>query len=194
MQRFSEDIDFDVFTKNAKLEQIVNIDGFEVEGPWKFRNTLRFHLTYPFLGRKDNVRVEFSLNKLPKTMNPIGDESMNSEVTGSTLYGVPCYSFDDLVARKMNALRDRTEGKDVWDCFHALPKTTDIKRAIKFALLSERLHIDVGDSLNKTLTNLKKIEPKELMKLTNPYIPTSLRPKDWGEIVESLQHQIQELL
>ena len=193
-QRFSEDIDFDMFTENAKLERIVDIDGFEMQGPWKIRNTLRFHLKYLFFGREDNVRVEFSTNKLLKTLNPIATESMTSEVTGTALFGIPCYSFDDLVARKMNALRTRAEGKDIWDCYHALPKTKDIKTAIKFALQSERLDMRVEDSLNETLLKLKKVDPKETMKLTNQYIPTSLRPNDWEEVIQTVYRQVEQLL
>lgn len=193
VQRFSEDIDFDVFTKDADLEKIVNIDGFVKEGPWRRRNTVRFHLKYKFLGRDDYLRVEFTRNKLLKTANPTVNESLSSEITGTSLYGVSCYSFDDLVARKMNALRTRTAGKDVWDCYVALPKTTDIKKAVKFALKSEALDLTVEEALNEISEKLKKADPRELQKLTNPYIPTSRRPKDWRDVINSLAHEIEAI-
>ncbi|MDO8554869.1 MAG: hypothetical protein Q7S22_08720 [Candidatus Micrarchaeota archaeon] len=34
---------------------------------------------------------------------------------------------------------------------------------------------------------------KMIKRLVNPYIPTSLRPKDWKEVIETLVRQIEEL-
>jgi predicted nucleotidyltransferase component of viral defense system len=189
IQRFSEDIDFDCFGDNRteRLQRIIeSVEGFKVEGPWKTKGTLRYHLGYSFLGRTDHIRVEFSLDKELKALNSVSYENMQSEVTGSVLYRVPVYSFDDLIARKMNALRTRSEGKDVWDCFHAIPKAKNLKEAIGFALESEGIKLSADDALDQTIAKLRSADPKQLMKLTNPYIPTSLRPKDWAGIVEDI--------
>ena len=127
-------------------------------------------------------------------MNPVANENVVSDITGNVLYGAPVYSLDDLVARKMNALRTRTEGKDVWDCHHAIPKTKKLKDAISHALLSEKLSLSAEEALGQTIAKLGKIDPKRIMKLTNPYIPASLRPNDWQSVVDELTRQIEMLL
>ncbi|MBI5159621.1 nucleotidyl transferase AbiEii/AbiGii toxin family protein [Candidatus Micrarchaeota archaeon] len=193
-QRFSEDADFDLYSKSEGLNKIVSIEGFETQGPWKRRNTLRYHSVYPFLGQKDCVRLEFTTNKLLKTAEPITTGTMISEITGTTLYDIPVYSFDDLVARKMNALRSRAEGKDVWDCYHAIPKTKKLKKAITAALESEKLEITAEESIQQTIEKLKNADAKNMMRITNPYIPTRLRPKDWRETVTDLIRQLELLL
>ncbi|HII53383.1 hypothetical protein COT30_00525 [Candidatus Micrarchaeota archaeon CG08_land_8_20_14_0_20_49_17] len=194
VQRFSEDIDFDLFSETNNLKKIVAIDGFETQGPWRRRDTIRYHLAYNFAGQADTVRVEFSTGKLLKTVNPVANENVVSDITGNVLYGAPVYSLDDLVARKMNALRTRTEGKDVWDCHHAIPKTKKLKDAISHALLSEKLSLSAEEALGQTIAKLGKIDPKRIMKLTNPYIPASLRPDDWQSVVDELTRQIEMLL
>ncbi len=193
LQRFSEDIDFDIFTKDAKIEEIIQIEGFKLEGPWRFKDTIRYHLKYKFLNNEDSLRVEFAVNKLPHMVNQISNCEMSSNITGTILYGVPCYSFDDLVARKFNALRTRAKGKDIWDCYHAIDKTINLKKAIEQALKSEKIDMNVEEALQQSILKLKKVDVKEIMKLTNPYIPTSIRPKDWKEIVETLIDRIQNL-
>lgn len=198
IQRFSEDIDFDCFSKEKdKITTIKNmistISEYTVEGPWKLKDTLRFHFNYLFAGRKDNIRVEFSLNKKLKTTKPLEKQNMISEVTDSSIYRVPVYAFDDLVARKMNALRVRAEGKDIWDCYHAIPKTKDLKKAITTALKSEDIKLTVEEALEETLKKLETVDAKQIMKLTDPYIPTSLRPKHWEGTVEDLIRMVKNM-
>lgn len=194
VQRFSEDIDFDIFSNSNLLKEIVSIEGFELEGPWRFRNTIRYYLNYSFFGQKDNIRVEFSTNKIRKMINDVELRDMFSAFTKNTLFRIPVYSLDDLLARKMNALRDRTEGKDIWDSYHAIPKSKNLKKAIKSALESEESTMTTEESVEKTLLNLKKADAKNLMKSTNMYIPVHLRPKDWNELIQGLIQQLESLL
>ena len=193
VQRFSEDIDFDLFSDKKNLGRITAIEGFETEGPWRMHNTLRYHLSYSFMGKKDNIRVEFVLNKGKETIMPVQSGSMISDITGTALYGVPVYGFEDLLARKMNALRERTEGKDIWDSWQAIPKAKKLKNAITLALASDHLNMSAQDSLEQTVAAVKNVDAKQVMKLTNPYIPTFLRPKNWEEVKNQLLARLQQL-
>jgi len=199
-QRFSEDIDLDYFSEDPKKQKIENLkrlvnslEGFEITGPWVFKNTIRFQLNYKFLGLPDHVRVEFAINKPLITANPIAKVDISSDITGNTLFGVPCYSLDDLVARKFNALRERTQGKDIWDCAHAIPKTKDLKKAIGYALKAEGNDIGVKEALDGAIASLKKVDYIKIRKLTNQYIPLEIRPRDWRGFMPTLIHEIEKL-
>ena len=199
-QRFSEDIDFDFFSKEARAKKISrltslarSITGFTVQGPWIRRDTVRFNLGYSFIGRPDHVRLEFSIGKLSITLHPIALADLSFDITGNTLGRIPCYSLDDMVARKFNALRTRTEGKDVWDCFHGIPKTKELKKAIRLAMESEGISLSVDEAVSGAIKRLEKADPKKMMNATNPYVPLRLRPKDWEEAIMGVIRELELL-
>ncbi len=200
IQRFSEDVDMDYLSEESKEKKVSvireimkNVKEFSVEGPWFLRDNMRYHLGYLSFGKKDHIRFEFSLTKKDYTLRPIGTETMKSDITDSTIYGVPCYSLDDVVARKLNALRTRTEGKDVWDAYQAIPKTKKLKRAIGLALKSEGSEKTAKEAIEEMISKLKRADPKSLKKSTNPYIPFSLRLGDWEEVVFKVERMLREL-
>ncbi|NYZ60329.1 nucleotidyl transferase AbiEii/AbiGii toxin family protein [Candidatus Micrarchaeota archaeon] len=199
-QRFSEDIDFDLFSGGPRAKKISSLTslshsmkGFFVQGPWIRKDTVRFSLGYSFFGSPDHVRLEFSIGKLPLTLHPMASADLTSDITGVRFYRVPCYSLDDMVARKFNALRTRGEGKDVWDCFHGIPKTKELKKAIRIAMKSEGVSLTVEEAIAQAIKKLEKADPERMMKASNPYIPLRLRPKDWKEAVMGVIRELELL-
>ena len=141
---------------------------------------------YQFREQKDHLRLEFNLKNELATLEPPVINPIVSNILGTSIIGIKSYAFDDLVARKLNALKDRCEGKDVWDCFHALPKTRNIKKAVSKVLEIDGSEISVDEFFGMAITKLEAVDHNELLKSTNSYIPVHLRPKDWRDTIKSL--------
>ncbi|MFH0713571.1 MAG: nucleotidyl transferase AbiEii/AbiGii toxin family protein [Candidatus Micrarchaeota archaeon] len=199
-QRFSEDLDFDLVDANVpqtvkyadKLAKTMT--GFEIGEFRRVRQTVMFECSFESpLGGRDHVRVDICGKKLI-TANPIVIGSAKSTFTDRFVTGFYVYSFDDLVARKMNALRDRTEGKDVFDVYNSLPQCENILVAIEKALKSEGSDETVEQFLEETLSAVKKLNVKKASQLTNSFIPSPSRPRSWEELKNSLLMELQKIL
>ncbi|MBP1912383.1 nucleotidyl transferase AbiEii/AbiGii toxin family protein [Thermococcus stetteri] len=198
--RFSEDIDIDYFDGDLSTaaeeikEGMELIEGFDVKGPRVLHRTFRFDCYYMNpLGNRDRVKVEFYLSRPPYIGARV--ELVKSPFVGEypTMFRV--YSFEDLLAKKLAALYNRTEGKDIYDSFHALNIEFDknkLENALKLTL--EFYHINTGDFLKSLVEKLDyaKKNARYLGNSTNHFIPKSLRP-NWVEIIESLKLRIEEL-
>lgn len=198
-QRFSEDIDFDYVGPESDKEKIeklkrwmAGIPGFPVDGPWKYHSTIRFHCVYQYQGKKDHVRVEFGLKGSSPTLEPVAIGEILSAMYNTSIAGVRCYGFDDLVARKMLALHDRAAGRDIWDCHHAISKTKNLKKALSI-VLEEEEKIPVKQFLEETIERIRKADIGERIKLTNPYISRHRRP-NWKELVNTLIMQLERMI
>ncbi len=198
LQRFSEDIDFDL---DGSIDEIKvfskefanSLKGYSVTEFRKVRSTVQFYCDYASpLGVKDHVRVDISSKKIICSKPPV-IKSASSEFNNSVVLGVCVYDFEDLVARKMNALCDRTEGKDVYDVFVALPLCKKMDEAIESMLKSENKQESRNDFIQKTIDAVKKADYKRLRNLTNPFIPTPRRPKDWLELKNDLALKLENL-
>lgn len=87
------------------------------------------------LGNRDRVRVEFYLSKPPFV--EAKPALIKSPFVDSypTIFRV--YSLEDLLARKLIALHNRMDGKDIYDIFYALKLDFDMEKfenALKLAL------------------------------------------------------------
>ncbi len=198
-QRFSEDLDFDLasatpqeaFTYAKELSG--KITGFEIGEFRRIRQTVMFECGFVSpLGKKDHVRVDISGKKIA-TANPLVIGSARSTFTDRVVTGFEVYSFDDLVSRKLNALGDRCEGKDVYDVAMSISKTENIKPAIAKALESEGKSISVQAFLHQCIAKLEKVNADKLMKLTNPLIPFASRPRDWKIVIDTLVDRLKAL-
>ena len=100
-----------------------------------------------------------------------------------------------MLARKLVALYNRMEGKDIYDVFYTLKldfKEKKFEKALNSTLnfykISER---DLFKELIKKLDEAKK-NAKYIGNSTNHFIPKNLRP-NWIEIIESLKAEIENL-
>ena len=194
-QRFSEDADFDLVTKNSHQELYrfskklaSGIDGYQIVELRKVRSMIQFYCMYETpLGGKDHVRIDISPKKL-LTAKPLENNMIISEFTHSSVSGIPIYSIEDLTARKMHALADRAEGKDLYDVHVALLMCSKkvLKTAIELMLRSEGEKGTVDLFVQRSIVRLKKSDPKKMRNLTNPFIPATRRPKSWEELKNDL--------
>lgn len=197
-QRFSEDIDFDLDADIKTVMQIAKeiakfVEGYEITEFRKVHNTVQFYCNYENkLGGKDHVRVDISSKRII-TSKPPNAKGATSEFVQSTVMGVRVYEFEDLMARKMNALSDRTEGKDVYDVYVGLPLCKGMGKAIEQMLKSEERTETASQFLQKMINAVKKADYKKLRNLTNPFIPVAYRPKDWLGLKNDLILKLENL-
>ena len=78
------------------------------------------------------------------------------------------------------------EGKDIYDINTGLEKADKRKVAKAIRKLMEIKRHKNGEFIIKLIEKIKKINVKKIKGLTNNYIPISLRPKDWNELINSL--------
>ena len=198
-QRFSEDIDFDldedieaVMQFSKELAQ--NIKGYTITEFRKVYKTIQFYCKYNSpLGEKDHVRVDIASKKIIASQAPI-TEYATSEFTNASVSGFYVYTIEDLIARKMNALCDRTEGKDVYDVYMGLSLCSSMAEAIAQMLKSEDKKETTKEFLQKTIEHVKKADYKKLRNLTNPFIPIAYRPKNWLEVKNDLVIKLENLI
>ncbi|WP_297421168.1 nucleotidyl transferase AbiEii/AbiGii toxin family protein [Thermococcus sp.] len=197
--RFSGDIDIDYFNGNVETSAKEIIDGmrkikdFNVKGPRILHRTFRFACYYTnTLGNRDRVKVEFYLSRAPYVEARI--ELVKSPFIDSypTMFRV--YSLEDLLAKKIVALYNRMEGKDIYDVFHALNMEFEMEKFLKALNLNTKFyHIeeDFRGGLISRLGQAKK-NARYIGNSTNHFIPKTLRP-NWEELIESLRFKIEEL-
>lgn len=201
MQRFSEDADFDFVIKNSSQELYgfskklaSEINGYEIMELHRVRSTIQFYCMYETpLGGKDHVRIDIASKKL-LTAKPLEKNMIISEFTHSSVSGILIYSIEDLTARKMHALADRAEGKDLYDVHIALPMCSNkvLKTATELMLKSEGEGGTVDSFMQRLIARLKKSDPKKMRNLTNPFIPTASRPKSWEELKNDLLAMLED--
>ncbi|OYT48332.1 hypothetical protein B6U83_03680 [Thermoplasmatales archaeon ex4484_36] len=97
------------------------------------------------------------------------------------------YSLEDLIARKMVALLRRSEGKDIYDLFHALNMEFDRERLLKAVEMTAGFYHVEGDLFVGLISKLREVKgsARGIGNSTNHFIPRSLRP-NWQEIIDTL--------
>ena len=198
VSRFSEDIDLDFLIKgdlNGRIESIKagmkKVMDFDVRGPRILHRTLRFDCYYlNELGYRDRVKAEFYLSAGRYI-------SYSKELIKSpflpyypALFNI--YSFEDLMAKKLMALHNRTEGKDIYDSFHLLNMDFDRKRlmeALSFGIEFYHIEGDFFESLNERLERALRMAAY-IGNSTNHFIPRSLRP-NWREMIRTVMWRIE---
>ena len=155
------------------------------------RNTLQFYCVFDTpLGTRDHVRVDVAPKKI-LTANPLLLGSAASDFTQASVAGFSVYSIEDLTARKMYALLDRCEGKDVYDVANALPLCGRLDAAVSKTLESEGKNLSVDEFVSKAIKRLNDADARKLRNLTNPLIPFARRPKDWKEFKDDLAFKLE---
>jgi len=138
------------------------------------------------------VKVEFYLSRPPYLEARV--ELVKSPFLDSypTMFRV--YSLEDLLAKKVVALYNRMEGKDLYDVFHVLSLDFDVGKFLealdlnlKFYRIEGNFWGDLVDKLARAKENARQIGNS-----TNHFIPKALRP-NWEELIETLRFRIGEL-
>ncbi len=200
VSRFSEDIDLDYFGDEALNDKIENVKkkmedirDFEVEGPRILHRTLRFDCYYVNeLGNRDRVMVEIYLS-MPPYLTCLNSLVKSPFVdTYPTIFSV--YSLEDILARKMVAFYNRTEGKDIYDIFHTLCcdfNRESLEKTVAMNLKFYRIEGNFYQGLIRRLNEAEK-NAKYIGNSTNHFIPGRLRP-NWRELMITLKEELVNL-
>lgn len=183
-ERVSEDLDFELYGKR-KLE-LPKVEGFSIKGPFTYRRNIRFEAEYIEDRIKDKIRIDVNIK--PKSHVKIINKSVVF-LTQNTIANVNTFSLEALVARKLLAMTRRTDGKDFYDLWHAIPKTdcNSIKKEIKWIEKLEK----INHMIPELKSRIEKTDPTELSKFNN-YIPIQRRP-DWKLIKKDVLTLIETL-
>jgi predicted nucleotidyltransferase component of viral defense system len=196
--RFSEDIDLDTERKvavhevsGAARKLLTGTGVFDVEGPRRLHDTLRFDCLFTNeFGERDRIRVEIHLGA------PGGLEREDTLVKSPFVESHPTifkvYKLEGLLAMKLVALRNRAEGKDMYDVYHALDLgygRAKLSRSLGGMLRTD--HVSLKAFRSGLLDRLKSAEgnSRYIMNATNHFIPVRLRP-DWRIFISSLEQKI----
>lgn len=155
--RFSEDIDLDFINKDLKQainyieEKMKLIENFKIEKSRLMNQTLRFDCYYiNEINQKDKIQVEFYLghDKIIGNANTI---AIKSNLLYNQTNIIKTYDIESLIARKIVALLNREEGKDLYDLFYSLKEKYD-KEKVKKILIKMCKYYGINfNSINKLL-------------------------------------------
>ena len=81
---------------------------------------------------------------------------------------------------------------EMLDAYHALPLCESLDKALRCMLESEDDKETPREFIEKTCGQLKKMDAKKLTRLTNPFIPTPYRPKDWIQLRDTLALMLEQ--
>ncbi|MDG6224230.1 MAG: nucleotidyl transferase AbiEii/AbiGii toxin family protein [Candidatus Thermoplasmatota archaeon] len=204
-QRFSEDIDIDLFGPGRIDERLSrvrelfdDIQGFDIIGPRMLYHNARFDAIYTSeFGEKDRVMLDINIGyDRSYCVNPIERRPITSSIIAYPSAMVPVYSMEDLLAQKFMALENRIEGKDVYDIKMALNTKFDVG-ILKSSIIQRLEMMKMEKDLSSFLDSL--MERRDLfldnwvriMNATNHYLPKDRRP-DWRSFIRTLFDDIQD--
>lgn len=205
-KRFSEDLDFDFISPKPLDEKINQVKGivaplkdFQLGRPAIVHRTLRFDCHYENeFQRKDTIRLEFYFSHTKiVAVNPPKEELLTSnlETTKASLFTI--YSLEDLLARKLMALLNRTEGRDIYDAFFLLDldyNLIQLKKAIDLLLKAANQNMLVEEFIDAILKVLEQSleHASYIGNSTNHFLIKTYRP-NWSEFISTLLQKIELL-
>ncbi len=204
VNRFSEDIDLDYISKKSISENISDIKSkmknileFELESHIRHR-TIRYDCRYiNELNHKDRIIVEFYLShKYVLAASKINKILIKSNFIETNPCNFKVYSLEDLIARKLVALYNRMEGKDIYDLFYAIDLEFDknkLNKAMDQMLNFYKIDVAKEEFLNELLGKLGDAVKKagDIGNAANHFIPKTLRP-DWHIFIKTLKTKIRQ--
>lgn len=122
-KRFSEDIDFDIFTNkdiNIIKEEVYlilkkELNQYIVEKPRIMNKTIRYVNEF---NQKDKIKIEYRVDNTKE--KKVDKKIINYGFVPhpSSLY--PVYSIEDILDQKINAFLNRDEGKNIFNIYFIL--------------------------------------------------------------------------
>jgi predicted nucleotidyltransferase component of viral defense system len=149
-KRFSEDIDFDIYTNkeiNIIKEEIYKIikkelNEYILSPPRIMNQTIRYDVQYiNEFNEKDKIRLEFRINN--KSMPPAELKIINPGLTSNIASLYKVYSLEELFFQKIDAFLNRDEGKDIYDIYNILK--------IKKINMNKKVEIKLKEIINDPL-------------------------------------------
>lgn len=172
--RFSEYLDFEVYGKRKIA--LPKVKGFTLSGPFVYRRNVRFEYKFKSDLGSDKIRLDFNLK-------PKADIEIESRVlrfiSGAVIAGIRTLSLEGLIARKILAVKNRTEGKDIYDLWMSrnLLDRKKLSRELAHVLRIEKIDKNKKCFIKDVAEKVKGMDVREFSK-TNRYIPVDKRI-DW---------------
>lgn len=209
LQRFSEDLDFDVFfsadsgkDRSERIgflqDNIISaIDSdYTIDRPRLMRQVVRFTCSFTNeMGQRDSLSVEFNID------TPFVGRVVKARAVSFILklpaVSIPVYSFHSLVAKKLKTFYERETGKDIYDIYRSLEKCKpstmkQVVSILKRVLEAERIaYDDFVSGIDTALSDANRL--RRVHASTNPYIPLSLR-LDWVKAAREIRERLLPLL
>lgn len=206
LARFSEDLDFDFIRQGERKEKIAEIGkikegirNYDAGRIRLFRDVARIDCFFVNEGgQRDNIRIEFNLSFSEQCSSlPVKAEVLRSAFTSSVVGGIRVYALEDLLARKISALHDRMEGKDMYDintCFSMQKNNATVLGSLRLLMEAGGTAGTPQGFLEETVRRLSGVSAMAMKRMTNNHIPSDLRPLDWEEFIDRLKNNLESLL
>ena len=197
--RFSEDLDFDFDGKdwNALFMKLKKITDFErIEARRIIQGKVQ-QIDYSYRtpwDKVDRVRLDINLVADTRSVEKISFKEIFPDYTGVGIGSVRVYGFEDLLARKMKALAERTEGKDIFDTSNALDMANKRRLLNALAIVASDKKEAVPEFVERIIKKLGRVDYKKIRNLANPYIPIRNRPSDWKILGNTLADRLKALV
>lgn len=172
--RFSEDLDFEIYGKRKIA--LPKVKGFRLSGPFVYRRNMRFEYGFKSDLGRDKIRLDFNFK--PKANVDVESRVLRF-ISGAVINGVKTLSLEGLIARKILAVKNRTEGKDIYDLWmsRGLLDRKKLPRELAYVLQMEKIGKNKTDFIKDVVEKIKRTDVREFSK-TNQYIPVDKRI-DW---------------
>ena len=199
--RFSEDADFELIRKpnlHSVIKTIDNISDNAKEFPEKKKRLLKVYCQVDFLYRTakistDNVRLDVAFNELADKNSFTVIDEITSPFSQEKAHGLMVYKLEELLARKLYVIYERTEGKDLYDVFYSMGLVDRKNLYVSGKRLLGKNGIDFDTAINTIIEKLRNIDNRYIASKTNSYIPLSLRPTDWRILSNSIADYLSTL-
>ncbi|MCW1301647.1 MAG: nucleotidyl transferase AbiEii/AbiGii toxin family protein [Candidatus Parvarchaeota archaeon] len=192
--RFSEDADFELIRKPSLASVIKTIDGISANAKeflGKKRRMLKAYCQVDFSYHTSNyltdkVRLDVAFNELADKNSFVVIDEITSPFSQERAHGLAVYKLEELLARKLYAIHERMEGKDLYDVFYSMEMADKRKLYAAAKKFLVKKGIDFGTAIDAIIEKLRNIDNKYITAKTNSYIPLSLRPTDWRILSNSI--------
>jgi uncharacterized protein len=184
-RRFSEDIDFDIYSKEdinivkeklyIKLKEILK--DYIVEKPRIMNETIRYDTYYKGI-QKDKIKLEFKVINSNLNQKVITKKIVDYGFIPYTASIYEIYTLEELILQKLYAFVNRTDGKDSYDLYYLLQldynKTTLLNLIKAF---NKEHNLELLEQTKTKLTELigNQKQTRYLENSINHYIPRSKR-------------------
>ncbi len=196
--RFSEDVDLDVYVTGGARDAgsdffsvLREMEGFEVKRPRRYGKGLRFDAYFNnHFGEKDRIRIETRPRQGPVPEDDVVTKTLlQSPFSGGEACQLRTYSKVYLFIMKIDALSNRSDGKDVFDLLgmwgSGIPVDDFLQALEGYIGEGGEKGLEIVRAALENLENMAS-DIRKIANSANHFIPRSERP-DWKIAVSDLR-------
>ena len=199
--RFSEDADFEIAGKNnihSIIRQIDLIRDKSSEFIKTERRLLKICGQVDFIYETSNkfldkVRLDVAFNEFAEKSSFQKVNEITSSFSQERVHALYVYKLEELLARKLYAMYNRTEGKDIYDFFYGIQMSDNSKIYHAIERLFKRKSLAIEKALPSIVNKLRGVSETYISASVNNYIPFQCRPKSWKILSNSVADYIEML-